>query len=57
MPALEPQVLDVGTGGLGYPKSVEGEQGDQGVLGRRAQPGSDQERADLVAVQTVACDS
>jgi hypothetical protein len=41
VPALQAQVLDVGTGGLRYPKSVEGEQGDQGVLGGRAEPGRD----------------
>ncbi len=52
MPAFQTQVLDVGTGGLRYPKPVEGEQGDQGVLGRRAEPGGDQEGADLVAVQS-----
>jgi hypothetical protein len=40
-------VLDVGAGGLRYPKPVEGEQGDQGALGGRAEPGG----ANLVAVQ------
>ena len=28
VPALEAQVLDVGTGGLGYPQPVQGQQGD-----------------------------
>jgi hypothetical protein len=28
-------------GGLRYPKQVQGEQGDQGVLGRLAEPGGD----------------
>lgn len=55
--AFEPHVLDVGAGGLGHAQPVEGEQGDQGVPGRRAEPGGDQERADLVAVQPVARDS
>jgi hypothetical protein len=49
--ALEAQVLDVGTGGLRYPKPVEGKQGHERVLGRGAEPGGDQERADFVAVQ------
>ncbi len=33
-------------------RAVEGEQADQGVLSRCAEPGCDQERADLVAVQS-----
>jgi len=49
--ALEPEVLDVGAGRLGHPQPVEGEQGDQRVLACRAEPGGDQERAELVAVQ------
>jgi len=44
-------VLDVGAGGLRYAQPVEGEQGDQGVLGGRAEPGGDQQGAELVAVQ------
>ncbi len=44
-------MLDVGSGGLRYPKAVEGEQGDQGVLGGRAEPGGDQKGPDFVAVQ------
>jgi len=52
VPAFQTQVLDVGTGGrLRYPKPVEGEQGDQGVLGRLAKTGGDSEGADLVPVQ------
>jgi hypothetical protein len=51
VPALQTQVLDVGAGGLGEPQPVQGEQGDQRVLGRRAEPGGDQQRAELVAVQ------
>jgi hypothetical protein len=49
--ALEAQVLDVGASGLGDPKPVEGEQGDQRVLGGRPEPGGDEETSDLVAVQ------
>ncbi len=44
MPALEAQVLDVGTGGLGDPQPVEREQGDQRMLDGRAEPGGDQQR-------------
>jgi hypothetical protein len=51
VPALQPQVLDVGAGGLGHPQPVQREQGDQRMLGRRPEPGSDQQRAELVAVQ------
>ena len=51
VPALEPQLLDVGAGGLRYPQSVECEQGDRRVLVRLAEPCSHQQRAELVAVQ------
>ncbi len=51
MPALEPQLLDVGAGGLRYPQSAECEQGDQRMLKRRAEPGGDKQGAQLVAVQ------
>ena len=51
VPAFEAQVLDVGAGGLRDPQPVQGEQGDQRVLGGRAEPGGDQQRAELVAVQ------
>ena len=37
--------------GLRHAQPVEREQGDQRVLGGRAEPGGDQERAELVAVQ------
>ena len=43
--------FDVGAGGLGCPQPVEVEQGDQRVFGGGAEPGGDQQRADLVAVQ------
>jgi hypothetical protein len=46
--ALEAQVLDVGARDS---EPVEREPGDRGVLGGRPEPGGDQERADLVAVQ------
>ncbi len=51
VPALEAQVLDVGAGGLRYPQPVQGEEGDQRVLERRAKPGGDQDGAELVVVQ------
>jgi len=44
-------VIDIRSGCLGDPQAVEGQQGDQGVLGGLAESGGDQERADLVAVQ------
>jgi hypothetical protein len=49
--AFQAQVLDVRAGRLGHAQAVEREQGDQRVLGGRAEPGGDQERAELVAVQ------
>ena len=44
-------MLDVRAGGLGHPQPVQGQQGDQRVLRRRAEPGGDQQRAEFVAVQ------
>jgi hypothetical protein len=49
--ALGSQVFDIGAGGLGHPQPVQGEQGDQGVLGRGAEPGCDEQRADFVAIE------
>ena len=51
MAALEVQVVDVGTEGFGDAQPVEGEQRRQGVVPGGAQPGLDEERAELVAVQ------
>ena len=51
MTALQPEVLDVGASGLRDPQPVERQQGDQGVLGGRAEPGGDQVGAEFVAVQ------
>jgi hypothetical protein len=51
VPALHPQPLDIGAGGLGDAQSVEGQQGDQRVLRRGAESGGDQQCAELVAVQ------
>ena len=48
--ALEAQVINVRAGGLRHAQPVEGEQGDQRVLGCRPEPGCDQQRAYLVAV-------
>ncbi len=43
--------FDVGAGGLGHPQPVQREQGDQRVLGGGAEPGSDEQGSDFVAVQ------
>ena len=51
VPAFQAEVLDVGADGFGDPQPVQGEQGDQRVLGWRAEPGGDQQGAELVAVQ------
>jgi hypothetical protein len=51
VPALEPQVLDVGAGGIRYPLPVQREQRDQRMIAWRAEPRSDEQRAELVAVQ------
>jgi hypothetical protein len=42
VPALEAELLDVRGGGLRHAQAVQGEQGDQRVLRRRAEPGGDQ---------------
>jgi hypothetical protein len=57
VPALDAQALDVGAGGFGDPQPIEGQQRDQGMLGGHAEPGGNQQRAKLVAVQRGACDS
>jgi hypothetical protein len=49
--ALEAQVLDVSTSGLRDPQPVQREQRDQRMHRWRAEPGRNEERADLVAVQ------
>ena len=51
MAAFQAQLLDVGAGGFGDPQPVQGQQGDECVFGRRAEPGGYQQRAELVAVQ------
>jgi hypothetical protein len=51
VPPLQAQLLDVRAGGLGDPQPVQGQEGDQRMLSGRPQPGRDQERAELVAVQ------
>ena len=52
VPSLGPEGLDVSAGGIGHPQPVQGEQRDRRVLGRGTEPGSDEQSADLVAVQT-----
>jgi hypothetical protein len=49
--ALEAQVLNVGAGGLRDPQAVQREQRDQRMHRWRAEPGRDQQRAELVTVQ------
>jgi hypothetical protein len=51
VPPLDAQRLDVGAGGFRYAQPVEGQQRDQCVLGRLAETGGDQQRAEFVAVQ------
>ena len=51
VPAFQAQVLDVSAGGLGDPQAVQGEQGDQRMLRRRAEPCGDEQGAELVTVQ------
>jgi hypothetical protein len=43
VPAFCAQGFDVRAGGLGHPEPVKGEQRDQGVLGRGAEPGRHEE--------------
>jgi hypothetical protein len=51
VPALQAKILDIGAGGLRDPQPIEGEQGDQRMLGRQTEPGRDQQGAQLVAAQ------
>jgi hypothetical protein len=55
--AFQAEMLDIGAGSFGDPQPVQREQGDQRMLGRRAEPGGDQQRAELVASSATACDS
>ena len=48
VPTLNPERLDIGVRSFGDPQPVEGQQGDQRVFRRRAEPGSDPQ-ADGVA--------
>jgi hypothetical protein len=49
MGPLEAERFDVGAQRLGHPQPVDRQQRHQGMLGRPAQPGGHQQRADLVA--------
>jgi hypothetical protein len=51
VPTFDPECVDVGTEGLGDPQPVDREQRDQRVLIGRAEPGRDEQRANLIAVQ------
>jgi hypothetical protein len=46
-------MLDAGTGSLRYPLPVQREQGKQRVLGRRAEPGGNEQGTELVAVLVI----
>ena len=48
---FDAHVLDVGPEGLEDAQTVEGEQRDQGVIPRVADPGDDEDASDLVAVE------
>jgi hypothetical protein len=52
MAAFEAELLDVGAERFGDSQPVDGQQGDERVLGRRRQSGGDEQRTDVVAVQT-----
>jgi hypothetical protein len=54
VPWLNAQSLNIGNigaNGLGHPQPIERQQGDQRMLGGRPDPGGDQQRARLVAIQ------
>ena len=51
VPALDAKGFYVRAGGFGDAQPVEGQQGDQRVLGGRPEPRGDQQRAEFVAVQ------
>jgi hypothetical protein len=51
VPAFDTQGFDIRAGGFGDPQPVQGQQRDERVLGRSAEPSSDQQRAKLVTVQ------
>jgi hypothetical protein len=47
-----PRVCSISRAGcFEHPQTVQREQGDEGVLGRRAESGGDEGRAEIVAVQ------
>jgi hypothetical protein len=51
VPAFETEIVEVGAECFGDPQPVDRQQADQRVLGGGAEPGRDQQRAELVAVQ------
>jgi hypothetical protein len=46
-----PCVLDIPRRLFEHPQTAQHEQGDEGVLGRRAESGGDEDRAEIVAIQ------
>ena len=51
VPTLDAERLDAGFRSFRHAQPIEGQQGDQCMLRRRPEPGGDQQRAELVAVQ------
>jgi hypothetical protein len=51
------QVLDVRAGGLGHTEPVEGQQGDEGMLGRGPRPAATRSAPTSLRSRAVACDS
>jgi hypothetical protein len=54
---LQAQLLYIGAGGLRYPQPIERKQGDQRVLGRRAESGGDEGAPSSLRSRAVARDS
>jgi len=51
VPPLDAGGVNVGAGGFADAQPVEGQQGDQRLLARRAEPSGDQQRTEVVAVE------
>ena len=52
MPAFESKTFDVGTDRFGDPQPIQRQQADERMITRTPEPGRDQQRTHLVAVQT-----
>jgi hypothetical protein len=51
MPALNTKIFDAGAGRFGHPQPIERQQRDKRMLSGRPEPGRDEQRTELVAVQ------